>query len=394
MSKFNLKTYEKIDGDEHIERRLRVDHSEAPNEINESQLEDGRVDESEVLIEKLLEKKRTGYGESLIEKLLEDSSSKLVQHRNSETSAGDINKLEEQRLANEPEEEEEYDLASETPKAFKWWQKNESGDKLKLAQSNFSPARELFEETDSRDTSSVYEMPDIMERDDVDELSPEEELINDVPGFSEFSIDDETEGGDVWISEEHPMGQGSGFEIVIGFEPSAFAGDAESLEREIMSLIESKHPELEDVLNADSLTIGDGEAFLSVQDVDAFPLVDELDELDDDISISTRFEEMSYNQKVVGGTVMAIGQIKTDVSDDLFDREQVVSDAIEFIESEHPDISIDQDSFDLSDLDQGKIGFAVSISRDALNRGSVASTSDDFKIVEAQNLDLKKKTLK
>ena len=42
MSKFNLKNYQKISGDDHIERRLQDQHGNIPNEINEEQLESHR----------------------------------------------------------------------------------------------------------------------------------------------------------------------------------------------------------------------------------------------------------------------------------------------------------------------------------------------------------------
>jgi hypothetical protein len=37
MSKFNFKTYQKTNGDQHIDSKLQESHKSAPNEINEKQ---------------------------------------------------------------------------------------------------------------------------------------------------------------------------------------------------------------------------------------------------------------------------------------------------------------------------------------------------------------------
>jgi len=91
--------------------------NDGPKDVTEKQLEDGRNESKVATTEKLLEKARTGAATTLTEGQLDGSKSKLVQHRNAETSAGNINKLEEQRIAakNTPEKEK-YEAASETDK--------------------------------------------------------------------------------------------------------------------------------------------------------------------------------------------------------------------------------------------------------------------------------------
>lgn len=88
-----------------------------PEEISEVQLEGSRSDGDAIPTEARLEKVRTGAAELLTEGLLDKSGSKLVQHRNEKTSKGDINKVEEQRLAGKNVmEKEKYDPAAEDDK--------------------------------------------------------------------------------------------------------------------------------------------------------------------------------------------------------------------------------------------------------------------------------------
>jgi hypothetical protein len=132
--KFNLKNYQQINGDKHIDMRLEEARKEAPDVINEKQLEDGRVEEKNVTIEKLLEKNRTGAEDEITEKRLDTHKSKFANnYRNEETYTGDMNKLEEKRLKSDPIEKEAYSLASETPAKMKWWESIKSPDGLKVA---------------------------------------------------------------------------------------------------------------------------------------------------------------------------------------------------------------------------------------------------------------------
>ena len=108
-----------------------------PGQITEEQLAgDYRAkEEEETITEDLLEKVRTGSGDALVEGMLNTSKSKLVQHRNEDASAGDINKVEEQRLARKDRQEmEKQELANETGKKSRLLDNNTSkSDGLKLA---------------------------------------------------------------------------------------------------------------------------------------------------------------------------------------------------------------------------------------------------------------------
>lgn len=92
--------------------------NDGPTELTDAQLDSGRKEPKPVTIQALLEKSRTGEGQKLTEAMMDDSKSKLVKHRNPETSKGNIPKLEEKRIAAKKVEDEEYEAASETDKGL------------------------------------------------------------------------------------------------------------------------------------------------------------------------------------------------------------------------------------------------------------------------------------
>ena len=104
-----------------------------PKELPEAQLQHERFQKAISTVEQQLESVRTGEAHKLTEAQMDESKSKLVQHRNSDTSAGDIPKLEEQRLAAKTTQEgEKYEAASETDKKL-MLPKVEGKDGLKTA---------------------------------------------------------------------------------------------------------------------------------------------------------------------------------------------------------------------------------------------------------------------
>ena len=164
MPKFNLYDYQKISGDEHIEKRLRKIHVTEQNEINEKQLEKGRVKESSQLIEKLLEKTRPGEASVITEKRLNDVKAGFgIKNRNSAAYKGDMNKLEEKRLLNDPVEDEKYSDTSTTPKAFRWWDtKTNDGFKLAKNKKQTKTAGIFDEDTElgGDESEDIYEAVD------------------------------------------------------------------------------------------------------------------------------------------------------------------------------------------------------------------------------------------
>lgn len=130
---YKFKCYEKVDGDEAIEMRLKEDHTDKDiNEIGEAQLEDSRVPEKETTIEGLLEQKRTASSDfAIIERQLDTKKGEFGNKlRNASAYEGDINKLEEKRLLNDPVEEEKYKDASVTPDGLRWWEKGVKKDEV------------------------------------------------------------------------------------------------------------------------------------------------------------------------------------------------------------------------------------------------------------------------
>ena len=111
--------------------------TEEPVQVTEEQLSGDYRAKKEVgtITEDLLEDVRTGAGDALVEGMLNSSKSTLHKHRNGEASAGDINKVEEQRLARKDrQEKEEQELANETGKKSRLLDNDTSKDDgLKLA---------------------------------------------------------------------------------------------------------------------------------------------------------------------------------------------------------------------------------------------------------------------
>ena len=125
MTTFNLKKYleknakksEDATLTEHQLRNTGKTTPKEPEQISEAQLAKQRSGKDpDTVIEKQLEKVRKESGsETLIEKQLDSSKSKIVSHR-SDTYSGNVNKLEEQRLAGKPVEKEKYEDAATTDK--------------------------------------------------------------------------------------------------------------------------------------------------------------------------------------------------------------------------------------------------------------------------------------
>jgi len=137
MSKFNLKDYQKINGDDAIESRLNKENkgSVEPEDVNEVQLEDNRVGEPDATLEGLLNQTRKASNDFVItERGLDTKKANFDgDYRNPSAYKGDINKLEEKRLLNDPVEDEPYVSASNTPTGLRWWEIDKKSNDLPLA---------------------------------------------------------------------------------------------------------------------------------------------------------------------------------------------------------------------------------------------------------------------
>lgn len=104
------------------------------DEITEKQLKKDRKDTEETTIEKKLDSVRTGASSDvLVEKSLNDSKSKIVKHRNEEVAMGNINKLEEKRVASKDKFESEKQEPSSKTEKERLFYNVKSPDGLKLA---------------------------------------------------------------------------------------------------------------------------------------------------------------------------------------------------------------------------------------------------------------------
>ncbi|MCK9434525.1 MAG: hypothetical protein M0R32_06835 [Candidatus Cloacimonetes bacterium] len=181
-------------GDSNIEMRLNDSKSpkEIPSELIEGQLDDYHFDWPTQVVEKQLDAPRKSATQQtvLIEGQLNDSKGGLVKHRNEDASKGNINKLEEKRLAGEKssiQEKQKAELASKTPKDQKWSKKPDA-DGLRLAQSisqlmepqkkNISqlmePESESETSADGLDGFDIYGLDE-----DIDELEDDGDDEND-----------------------------------------------------------------------------------------------------------------------------------------------------------------------------------------------------------------------
>jgi hypothetical protein len=256
-SKFNLSTYQKINGNEHIDMRLNKSREEAPDVINEKQLEDYRSKESDVLVEKLLEKNREGGADETTEKRLDTHKAKFAnKYRNPEAYEGDMNKLEEQRLSGDPVEKEKYESASSTPKQLRWWEGVKSEDGLKLAKEDkaIKVAQAL----------PTYEMEPGTEGliDEESTITPPEETIEDFPidDMSEETNTSEIKNMEIIKEAMLPNSSPdmSAIYMVLSYDPMAFDGDEMAIKASALSTILSVRPELANLIDENDLEVIEG----------------------------------------------------------------------------------------------------------------------------------------
>lgn len=350
--------------DDHISRRLeKADHKDAPNQINEGQLEDYRIEAKVVTIEKRLDEVRSGEEDQLTEKLLNSSKSTLYKHRNEAAYKGDILKIEEKRLTQSYiNEKEPYKPAAETPDGQKWWQ-TKSKDGLKLAKTNnvikkaqyepfyahpekgFSDVEQFFEE-DERDPAGISP-PSVLEN--------EEALINntpDQPATKDMSVIKFTTA-----KSPVPM-----VYMVLGFDPADFEGDRVAIEGAAIETVRKNMPLLADRLVSEDLKIDSSGAVGSVtirligEDVEDI-ISDEEETLD-------IFKEKSFRRNTDADIPMFRGtlELTREVAD--MDDSEIVDLAVTHVQKIHPNLPVTRDAFDLSKLDQGIVRYVVTLPKE------------------------------
>jgi len=391
MAKFNLKNYQKIDGDEHIDAKLQETHKEAPNEVNEAQLEEYRATEPEVITEKQLEKARGGDKEEfeIVEKRLDTDKAKFAnKYRNPEAYEGDINKLEEKRLLGDPVEDEKYDDASETPQKFRWWEDApKSPDGLKLAQKKTAQRTQELTFKKPRWDDTVEEGFSPLENEGVE--SAEEAAIRPIDPIDikqDYEIEDfadvdfipgldTPDGPDnnppMRITKQRTLTDPTyGIYMVIGYNADDFMGDEQSIKQSAMDKVLEERPELKGFIGKDDFgdikeTGAIGEVKLRLLDE---KLAEVLGSKEVDVVDVAPFTEDSYEVQDLGGTPMAMGSVKVNVEVTAENRAQVIEDAVEFVQKVHPSLNITQDSMDFSKLSEGEVGFLIETSSPSLSK--------------------------
>jgi len=394
--KFNLKDYVKINGDIPIGSRLMEEHGNVPNELTEKQLDKDRVPEENVTIEKLLEKTRLGGADMLPEGRFNTETSKLTKYRNPSSYKGNINKIEEQRLAGNPVEKEKYSDTSETPKKLRWWEEGgKSPDGLKLAQVEkvIKVAQmglqddDFFEDEDEVEELSFDNSWERVPKawNDDEGILPEEQnpLLGDL---DEFGIVDKGEGevGPMKIKEQKDLsGPIKGVKMLLTYDPDIYDGDVDAIKDAALDAVIAARPQLDGLISSDDFYDIDESGAEGTVVLKAFG--DEFGAINEGADTDPVFSEIGFSQDDSSGTMISSGSIK--VSDSA-DKETVIRDALDFINDLHPRLNITEDSLELSRLKDGIIGFLVSPRSDFSEPTEKRNQKEDFTIDEVPEEEL------
>lgn len=392
--KFNLKTYQKISGDEHIEMRLRKQHEDEPNVINEVQLESYRATESDVLIEKQLEKTREDEAPAITERRLDERKASFdIEYRNPSAYEGDVNKLEEKRLQDNPVEEEKYESASIAPNKSKWWEDTKSPDGLKLAkvQKNIKQAQ-YDQELEEMDLGKER-WEEVRLDDDGEDDNYSSEMSVTPPIDDSFDIIDEDSSISI-IKEKFATDPVPSLYMVLEYNPVEYA-TPEGAKISALEKVLKEKPELAGIITEDDFRIkGEGELALSVFDD---RLIDIIQQKSIEEETVGGFEDIEYEVKDAAGTPISIGVVKVNQDVNDLSRASILRDTVDFIESKHPEISLDTDSLNIDELEtKGLIRYVVQpkedidnfsieeIPEDLIEEPMVASNKDIVKISKVE----------
>lgn len=350
---FNLKKYadkKKInDGDKLNEVKLQQEHSSAPNSITQKQLERDRVKEKGVLTEKLLEKKRLGGAEKILEKRLDDSTSKLVKHRNSKAYAGNLNKVEEQRISKSKQEDEKYVPASKSPKGKRWW------DSLKATASNKKTVKAQVE-------SLVFDEKDRWKRVQDAHFDEDEEKPMDNILSPEEMVIEETGGQPLELQKvqpvESPIARGlyivydikpEGKKLSLGQLKELAYSDAVGGEYSYLGNIDEFSPDSFNV-------VGDTIVARLVGD-EYYPSGQQESVLDE--SVDNPFYVEDVQETEVDGVVIGSVSVDPSYSDMVseMDEDDIRRQVLDAISVKNPDLEVEEDGIDLKDLSDGSIKF-------------------------------------
>lgn len=372
MPKFNLKDYKKINGDDHIEMRLKEDHAPEKEEVSQGQLEEYRADEEpNQLTEKLLEDRRAGEATQLVERQLDTKSANYEnKYRNPSAYEGDINKLEEKRLLNDPVEDEEYKAASEVSEGMRWWEKTDSEDGLKLAANDsevktaqISDQVEELSFDEPRFEQTVWD-------EDEDADKPVQPI--DFPEEEFEIVEEDATGPEMNIVNEKRFSDPiPGIYMAIEYDPAEVSAQDAIMEAYLMVITEN--PELSKVITEENFNVsGDGVVTMRAIGEELKDAVEK--QPVETPEVDTVFEEASFDVVESGGTNLYVGAVKVNIPSENIDRENIGNDVLDFIADKHPEVNITEDSLDYSGLSEGIIKFLVA---------EAPAETPDFPIEEA-----------
>lgn len=391
MSKFNLKMYQKVNGDEHITKRLSEQHDEAPEVVTEKQLEKGRVKEEEVILEKLLEKSRTGSADRIIEKNLNDSKGLFAPLRNSDTHTGNINKLEEKRISGDKTEDEKYEAASETPKSQKWWEHLKQSSSAKSVKSVKTAAGAAGNpRLDQWDEGKAWQTLE----EETGGQEPEEGLLPDRDPTTEFmgkpedavgEEDDETTTGVEMDVVKHKESREPIPTIyyLLEFDPEMFGGDIAEAKSAAMEKVLELNPNLEGKISIDDFSVPrDFKAGVEKAGQLALRLIGpEYFEAPKD----EMFSNLSVEQVDDGGTPVTVGRLSVGNLAKAMESGELTRAVVEYIleqDDSIADVDTLEKSLNLSALDKGEITFAIGTVPDPEGDEGDAGTEEGAATIE------------
>lgn len=380
MSTFNLKKnaafkQPEINLDEHITMRLKEQHVDAPNQITERQLDENRFEVKEVILEKQLEKVRTGSADVVTERNLNESKGKFGDLRNSKASEGDINKIEEKRLAGERTEKEKYEAASATPKALKWWEHLKKAGSSKVIKTA-KPYGEFRNVSSPEEHVSTFGDLGELEGEELETgLAPDVDKGNEfigTPGQAdEVSIEEEQEilPASMKLLKFKEVPEFDSLYFVLGFEPEAFHDkNDKQLKEHAMEQVINLRPELKGKISIDDfaepeIMNGKGSIALRLIGKQYF-----------DNSVGADDSELFTDEKVEtiddGGTPVTVGLISLSeggiaLARDEDTREELAIALEKYLIGKHPEMAAKIGSegignyLDFSGAEEGTIKFAI-----------------------------------
>ena len=267
MSDYKFVVYEKLDGDLHTDSMLERDHGAIPEEVTDKQLKPHHVGCEDVTMEKLLEQTRLGSVESVTEKNLNESKDQFgSKHRNPSAYEGDINKLEEKRIAGNNIEDEEYEVASETPKRQRWWEVK-TKDGLKIAFKKVAQPLDYLDDVDwemlERRQDGDFNDDELF--DNIGDDFPVDDMEFEVDDLGDFSIDEY--GADdsdllkeISFNQIDVGGTPTSSGVIEVSEPDIYESEFDpKLESDLREFMSISHPELEFSLKSFDLSkLNDG----------------------------------------------------------------------------------------------------------------------------------------